>query len=239
MRTLKSLAIVFCVSLIVLATVARADEWNKKTKLTFSGPVEVGKTELPAGTYIFKLADTSDRHVVQIFNADETHLIATIMAVPAFRLMPADKTVVKFSETGEEANSEGTLPPEGVPMKTWFYPGDQYGYHFKVYPHKTMAETQTTETTETNEQAAVTPPEAPAAPEETAPAEPEAQAAAPVEMPPAQPQETAPEQPAPEQTAPATNELPQTATQMPLVALMGLLSLAAAGSIRIILKNVA
>jgi hypothetical protein len=52
-----------------------ADDYNRKTVVTFSGPVEVpgvGAQTLPAGTYVFKILDSqSDRHIVQIFNQDE------------------------------------------------------------------------------------------------------------------------------------------------------------------------
>jgi hypothetical protein len=58
----------------LLTTAANADEWNEKTVVTFSGPVEIpgvhlaGMGVLPAGTYVFKLLDSdSDRHIVQIF----------------------------------------------------------------------------------------------------------------------------------------------------------------------------
>ena len=37
---------------------AKADEWNKKTVVTFSAPVEVPGKVLPEGTYVFKLADS-------------------------------------------------------------------------------------------------------------------------------------------------------------------------------------
>jgi hypothetical protein len=47
---------------------ARADEWNKKTVVTFSQAVEVPGKVLPADTYTFQLLDSpSDRHIVQIF----------------------------------------------------------------------------------------------------------------------------------------------------------------------------
>ena len=65
---------IFCLSLVALAFLpsAKADEWNKKTVVTFNEPVEVpgvGAQILPAGTYVFKLLDSpSDRHIVQIFN---------------------------------------------------------------------------------------------------------------------------------------------------------------------------
>src|ERR1039458_1916872 len=57
---------------------AKADSWNRKTVMTFSGPVEIpgvhlkGWAVLPAGTYVFKILDSkSDRHIVQIFSQDE------------------------------------------------------------------------------------------------------------------------------------------------------------------------
>ena len=59
-----------------LAPPARADQWNKKTIVTFNQPMEVpGNMTLPAGKYVFKLLDSNAfRHIVQIWNEDETHL---------------------------------------------------------------------------------------------------------------------------------------------------------------------
>jgi hypothetical protein len=115
------------VSLIgfVAASTARADEWDKKTILTFSQPVEIPGQVLPAGTYMFKLADTiGDRHIVQIFNADGSQIIATVMAIPDYRLTATDQTVIKFGEV-----------PAGSPeaIRAWFYPGNTSGQEF-VYP---------------------------------------------------------------------------------------------------------
>ena len=62
---------------------ARADVWNQKTVVTFSGPVEIPGQQLPAGTYVFKLLDSqSDRNVVQVFDKSETHLYGTFLTVP-------------------------------------------------------------------------------------------------------------------------------------------------------------
>ena len=71
----------------VVTTPARADEWNKKTVLTVNETLQVRDTVLEPGQYVFRLLDSqSDRHIVQIFNADETHIINTILAIPAQRL---------------------------------------------------------------------------------------------------------------------------------------------------------
>lgn len=109
----------------VPASSAGTGQANDKTVLTFSQPVEIAGRVLPAGTYTFKLADSlSDRHIVQIFNADESQIIATVLAIPDYRLTPTDETVIRFSEV-----------PVGSPeaIRGWFYPGNTVGHAF-VYP---------------------------------------------------------------------------------------------------------
>jgi hypothetical protein len=115
----------------LLAPNVKADDWNRKTVITFSAPVEipgvhlVGWGVLPAGTYVFKILDSqSDRHIVQIFSKDELTVYATILAIPNFRLKATDKTVMTFRER-----------PVGQPeaLRAWFYPGRNWGEEF-VYP---------------------------------------------------------------------------------------------------------
>jgi hypothetical protein len=70
----------------------KADEWNKKTDITISQPIEIQGTVLPAGSYVIKLLDLpAGRHAVQIFNAEQNHIITTILAVPTYRFRPTDK----------------------------------------------------------------------------------------------------------------------------------------------------
>jgi len=124
MRFVKTLC---CAAAVVacFAPGARADEWNKKTILTFSGPVQVPGVTLPAGTYVFKLADLNgNRHVVQVFDQNEKKLYSTILAIPDERPEPVDKPVVLFSE--RSANT-----PQAI--RSWFYPGERIGNEF-VYP---------------------------------------------------------------------------------------------------------
>src|SRR5438105_3421383 len=116
---------------VVFPPTACADDWNRKTVITFSAPVEIpavhlrGWGVLPAGTYVFKILDSlSDRHIVQIFNEDETTVYATILAIPNYRLKATDKTVMTFRE---RAAGE----PEA--LRAWFYPGRNWGEEF-VYP---------------------------------------------------------------------------------------------------------
>ncbi len=78
---------------------ARADEWDKTTKVTFKEPVQVAGKVLQPGTYIFKLLDSSsNQHVVQIFNEDHSQLITTVLAIPNERLEPAGKTILTYDE---------------------------------------------------------------------------------------------------------------------------------------------
>src|SRR5213080_1576461 len=128
MRVLKAVGVASVLTLW-LAPGVRADQWDKKTILTFSGPVQIPGATLPAGSYVFKLADLSgNRHVVQVFDKSETKIFSTLMAIPNDRLEPADEPLVLFSER-----------PAGSPqaVKVWFYPGERIGNEF-VYP-KTQA----------------------------------------------------------------------------------------------------
>ena len=100
-------------------------EWTKKTRLTFSAPVQIPGKTLPAGTYTFRVMDLiADRHVLQILDEKEADLIATVMAVSQTRMEQAENNVVMFSER-----------PAGSPpaIKLWYYPGDKMGNEF-VYP---------------------------------------------------------------------------------------------------------
>ena len=104
---------------------AGAAEWNKGNTVMFSAPVAIPDQVLPPGRYVFKLADPqSDRPIVQIFTEDQSALIATVQAIPAYRLEPTDDTLVTFEE-------RTTGNPEAV--KRWFYPGELSGVAF-VYP---------------------------------------------------------------------------------------------------------
>ena len=84
---------------------ATADEWDKRTNITIDRAISVEGAVLPAGSYVLRLAGLTNRGVVQIFNAQETRLLATVFAVPAQRYVPADNSEFKFYE------SEGGEPP--------------------------------------------------------------------------------------------------------------------------------
>lgn len=124
---LLNLLVVFVASILV--PIVRADQWDKETVVTFSNPVEVPGRVLPAGTYVFKIANSQDRHVLQIFTHNQRKVLATIEAVPDYRVHTTDKPVISFEER-----------PSGKPeaLRSWFYPGENYGVHL-VYPKSTRA----------------------------------------------------------------------------------------------------
>jgi hypothetical protein len=104
---------------------ANADEMDEATKMTFSAPVQIPGRVLPAGSYLFKLADTEPNlNMVRIFNADGTKLYGTVETIPAERLEPTGDTTVTLAE-------QGSGKPDA--LRTWFYPGRLMGNEF-VYP---------------------------------------------------------------------------------------------------------
>jgi hypothetical protein len=129
MRALKGALLVVCAGLLLAAVspAARADEWNEKTFVRVYEPVEVPGHVLVPGRYVFELANLeADRDVVQIWNRYKTHLIATIMAIPTYRMDSTGRTVFRL----EERMSNN---PEAI--KKWFYPGNNYGLEF-VYQYR-------------------------------------------------------------------------------------------------------
>jgi hypothetical protein len=124
MRAVRAFCCATAIAVLVVPAI-RADEYNKLTYLTFSGSVQVPGATLPAGTYMFKLADPeSGRRVIQIWDQEGTKLYTTLLSIPDQLMEAKDEPVVLFSER-----------PAGEPqaIKAWFYPADRYGYEF-VYP---------------------------------------------------------------------------------------------------------
>jgi hypothetical protein len=119
------LAPVLALAALSALTPASADEWDKETDITFSGPVEIPGMVLPAGSYIFKLADsTSERYTVQIFREDDDNIVATVLGVPATREKATDNTVITFEERVNGAREA---------VHEWFYAHETDGVEF-IYP---------------------------------------------------------------------------------------------------------
>lgn len=195
---------------------ANADAWDKKTVLTVNQTIQVRERVLEPGQYVLKLYDSSsERHVVQIFNADQSRIIDTIIAIPKQRMEPTGDSAFTFWET-----------PAGKAraLRAWFYPGDTIGQEFPYPKHLmdvAMAETTTV----------AAPPPPVSQPAEPAPTtQPEAEtheqpAQQPTEVaeaaPPPPTPEPQPETPEPQPAPQPAKELPKTGSLYPLAGVGG------------------
>jgi hypothetical protein len=239
MNSARLIALTALTTAVSLAPIARADEWNKQTVMTVNEAIQLPNATLQPGSYTFKLLDSqSDRHIVQVFDKDGMHLITTILAVPNYRLQPTGKTKFSFWEV-----------PAGQPpaLRAWFYPGDNFGQEF-VYPKnissqiastaKAAVPTTTAESAEEYKTAPITATNETGASStldtstytqtqtaEVAPAPAPTPVVTPEPTPEPTPQVAAAE-PAPTPVPAETpSELPQTASSVPLIGLVGFVSL--------------
>jgi hypothetical protein len=241
MKTFKVIALLCSFALVAMAFAVnvQADTFNKKTVITFSEPFEVPGVDaqiLPAGTYVFKVLESfGDRNIVQIFNADETHLFTTILAINNLRLKPTEKTVLTFKERGEGQ-------PQAI--KAWFYPDNAFGQEF-VYSKKRALELAKI----VNEPVLAMPIETNTVPpaevlksiklEAIKPSGEEAPVAEVVQAPPQRAAAVTAPVTAPAEKTEVAQALPHTASSLPLAGLIGLLSLCAGFVLVIITKRVA
>jgi hypothetical protein len=230
MKLIKVLTAIgsFVLLVLTLTPALKADTWNHKTIMTFSQPVEIpGGQVLPAGKYVFKLLDSpANRNIVQIFSEDETHIYATILAISNERLHAAEETIVNFEERASGSPAA---------IKAWFYPGHSTGHEF-VYPKARAVELAKL----VNEPVPSMPNELTA--EITAPAKSvKDEAVVALEKAPLKAEEPSGEElPIARAFAPTTEvaSLPKTASSMPLVGLIGLMSLAAAFTLLLVTKRI-
>jgi LPXTG-motif cell wall-anchored protein len=109
----------------MMCTTASAQTWDKKVYFTFSGPVEIPGATLPAGKYLFHLADpNSGRQVLQVQSADGKKVFGMFFGVPVERTQASDDPEVRFLEA-----------PAGVPpaIATVWYAGEKMGREL-IYP---------------------------------------------------------------------------------------------------------
>jgi LPXTG-motif cell wall-anchored protein len=211
MRRLFATVNILCFGVFLAAGMGRAaaaDDSSWKSQLHLSQPTEIPGKVLEPGDYVVKVVDTTQpRKIVQFSNADDTKVIATVMAVPDYRVQPAERVEFTYFQRGSNG-------PQA--LKEWFYVGNNYGIEF-VYnkpaayeiaknSNENVVMTQTENKTEeikevTPEQKEVT--------YESRNVEPPAPA------------------------NPAPTELPKTGSDLPSVALAGAILLAGAATLRL------
>ena len=120
-----------CCALVLSATFAAAPAaarpLDKRTTFTFSAPVAVPGVTLPAGSYVFRLAnDLTGRDVIQVLSADRGTPYAMFFSLRTLRGEPVDTPEIRFMETASD------MP---AAIESWWYPADTQGYEF-VYPRE-------------------------------------------------------------------------------------------------------
>jgi len=119
--TATIMALMFAVTTDVAA---QQFDTKDRTFLTFSSAVELPGIRLEPGTYVFKLADTSQRNVVQVMTEDEKQMLGQWFFAPAQRQEVTSENVVTFRET-----SAGATPA----IRYWYFPGEKTGKEL-MYP---------------------------------------------------------------------------------------------------------
>ena len=110
-----------------ISGVAHAQPADYRTYFTFSAPVTLPGVTLPAGKYLFRLADPDgSRKVISVLSADGRTPLAMLHTIPNRLLQAPRDAEIRFMET------PANVPPA---IKTWWYPGQSIGYEF-IYPRQ-------------------------------------------------------------------------------------------------------
>jgi hypothetical protein len=89
--------------------------------------MDVQGTVLLPGRYVMKLSDADgDRHMVSIWNADETRVFATVLTTSAYRVKSTDDTKFNFYEN---------TPGAPAVLRTWYFAGSEDGEEFAPPPN--------------------------------------------------------------------------------------------------------
>ncbi len=113
---------------------AHADDYNQLSYLTFNEPIRIsspnGPVDLAPGTYEFKLLDSSDRNIVEVFDANHNpitmaYTISTEYVAPTTRDL-VDHTMLTFAEGSKN---------QPLTLVKWYYPDNPFGHEF-VYSNR-------------------------------------------------------------------------------------------------------
>src|SRR5271170_8138460 len=123
-KTILPLLLATFLFALAVPPVAHADDWDKKTIVTFSQDVAIPGQVLPAGTYVFKLLRSgSDSFVVQVWTAHEEQLLASLITAGDTYPNPSGDAYFVLDMSGTD---EG-YPPA---VASWFFAGGNEGRDF-------------------------------------------------------------------------------------------------------------
>ena|SRR5579871_2600736 len=116
MRLFEVVPAVFCVALLgaTFSPIAKADDWNNKTTVTFSAPVEIlgvhlkGWGVLPAGTYVFKFSRFELRIAISYRSREtrEPAVVAQLQQPPIYDVHTQAEEAVKKLQSSEFGDDE-------------------------------------------------------------------------------------------------------------------------------------
>ncbi len=207
MRVIKALVVLACVGALLGAGVLLADEIAWRTTVTLSEKTEVPGAVLEPGTYMIQVLDTKETRKVVQFQNEEGTKV--FATVLAIPMYRVKPT--------DESRFVYFQRAEGRPqaLKSWYYPAHNFGVEF-VYPKAEAI--QIAQISHENVFAAEPP-------------KPESKVVA---MTPEQKEVPVKE---PEMLVAENIAMPHTGSNLPLLALAGLASLAAAGTLRILAER--
>lgn len=110
-----------CLTLLIGAN-AYSGPFNKTTYLRFSGPVALPGVTLPAGEYVFELANPdSHRNLVRVMNRSRDQIFLNAFTRPIVRAPGLKTGIVTLAE-----------PAAGRPPRivAWYPVADRLGYQF-------------------------------------------------------------------------------------------------------------
>jgi hypothetical protein len=123
MRFTKALQLGLCGAALsaLLSTAALADDHNEKSVVTFNDSVRIPGQVLAPGTYVFMLLNsTADRSVVQVWNADQNQLLATVKTTPTILYnppaYPGDQPDHAYFQLDEQ-------PDGNMVLRGFYFPG--------------------------------------------------------------------------------------------------------------------
>src|SRR5688572_31004371 len=124
LTVIATAVMVVLLGVLTFNVAAQQPDTRDRTIMTFSSAVELPGMRLEPGTYVFRIADTASRNVIQVLSDDEMKQLGQWLFVSAERQEVTGDTVVTF----REANA-GTTPA----VQFWFYPGEKISKEF-IYP---------------------------------------------------------------------------------------------------------
>jgi hypothetical protein len=123
-KLLTTAAVLTAMTLLSGSAVAQETNVSERSFLTFSNAFELPGLTLQPGTYVFKLADSPSRNVVQVWTRDEKEMLGHWTFVQTERNRVTEDNVVMFKEM-----PAGTTPA----VQYWYFPGERIGKEF-IYP---------------------------------------------------------------------------------------------------------